>query len=272
MSRGAVPGLGGAGGRRARLGRERTAAQLRRHARLEAEAQEQLGPTLGPAGRPVGETAMALWRRRQADAYLALPPWRRAWRTWVSWGRAHRLVAVLGLAAAWTVVCLPLRMLGLASLGASQVGVAVLAAAAPLAALAPPRPRGRFAGPQAAEGGAPWRGSRRARAAGRLLLAAGVVALAALAVMAIVGPGSPQAPPAGRETPAARHAGVTAAQAAVDAACGAPVAGTARPLGGGRYAVAVRGGGEATVALLPVGFDRTGPRARVVGTAPCPAA
>ncbi len=270
MSPGAVRGLGGVGGRRARLRRERTAAQLRRHAQLEAEAQEQLGPTLGPAGRPMGDAAMALWRRRQADAYLAMPPWWRARRTWVSWGRGQRLLAVLGLAAAWTVVCLPLRMLGLASLEASQVGVAVLAAAAPLAALAPPRPRGRFAGSLPEEAGAPWRGSRRARAAGRLLMAAGVVALAALAVMAIVGPGSPQAPPAGRETPAARHAGVSAAQAAVDAACGAPVAGAARPLGRGRYAVEVRGGGEATVALLPVGFDRPGPRARVEGTAPCP--
>ncbi len=57
----------------------------------------------------------------------------------------------------------------------------------------------------------------------------------------------------------------------MDAACGAPVAGTARPVGDGRYVVEVRGGGQATVALLPVGFDRPGPRARVVGAAPCPA-
>ena len=214
---------------------------------------------------------MALWRRRQADAYLALPPWRRAWRTWVSWGRAHRLVAVLGLAAAWTVVCLPLRMLGLASLEASQVGVAVLAAAAPLAALAPPRPRGRFAGPLPAEGGAPWRGSRRARAAGRLLLAAGVVALAALAVMAIVGPGSPQAPPAGRETPAARHAGVVGR-------AGGGGRGVRRPRRGGGAAARRRplrrGGarrrrGDGRAAAGRVRPHRAA--GRVVGTAPCPA-
>ena len=105
MRGGAAGGLSRPGGRRDRLRRERTAGQLRRQARLEAEAQEQLGPTLGPAGRPMGEAAMA---------------------------------------------------------------------------------------------------------------------------------------------------------------------GTARPLGDGRYAVAVRGGGEATVRLLPVGFDSTGPRARVVGAAPCP--
>jgi hypothetical protein len=178
VSGGAAGGLPRAPGqRRDRLRRERTDAQLRRQVHLEAEAQEQLGPTLGPAGRPMGEAAMALWRRHQADAYLALPPWRRAWRTWVSWGRPHRAAVVLALAAAWTVVCLPLRMLGLASLGASQAGVA-------------------------------------------------------------------------------------AAQAAVDAACGAPVAGAARPLGDGRYAVAVRGGGDATVRLLPVGF----------GPVPCSAA
>ena len=101
MSRGAAGGLSRAGGRRDRLRRERTAGQLRRQARLEAEAQEQLGPTLGPAGRPMGEAAMALWRRRQADAYLALPPWRRAWRTWASWGRVHRAAVVLAGASHW---------------------------------------------------------------------------------------------------------------------------------------------------------------------------
>ena len=72
-----------AAARRERLSRERTAAQLRRQARLEGEVAEQLEPLLGPAGRPVGESAMALWRRRQVDAYLALPPWTRARRTWV---------------------------------------------------------------------------------------------------------------------------------------------------------------------------------------------
>ncbi|HTI35397.1 MAG TPA: hypothetical protein VL422_17095, partial [Miltoncostaea sp.] len=119
--------------------------------------------------------------------------------------------------------------------------------------------------------GAPWRGSRQARLVRRLLIAGAVAAVGALALLAALGPGGVQAPPAGRETPAARHAGVAAARAAVDAACGAPVAGAARPVGDGRYAVAIRGGGEATVASLPVGFAMRGPRARVVGTAPCPA-
>ena len=166
---------GAAASRRERLGRERTAAQLRRQARLEAEVVEQLGPTLGPAGRPMGEAAMALWRRRTVDAYLGLPPWRRAWLTWVSWSRVQRLLAVLALAPLWTVVCLPLRMLGLASLEASQIGVAVIAAAAPLAALAPPRRRGRFVDPLPDAAGAPWRGSRAARTARRALMAAGVL-------------------------------------------------------------------------------------------------
>ena len=56
-----------AASRRERLRRERTAAQLRRQARLEAEVAEQLEPLLGPAGRPVGDAAMALWRRRRVE-------------------------------------------------------------------------------------------------------------------------------------------------------------------------------------------------------------
>jgi hypothetical protein len=57
----------------------------------------------------------------------------------------------------------------------------------------------------------------------------------------------------------------------VDAACGAPVAGRVTPVGERRYAVAIEGGGTATVALRAVGFAGAGPRAEVVGTAPCPA-
>ncbi len=158
-----------AASRRDRLRRERTAAQLRRQARLEAEVVEQLEPLLGPAGRPVGETSMALWRRRQVEAYLALAPWRRARRTWTSWGPVRRALALLAAAALWTVVCLPLRMLGLASLEASQIGVAVLAAAAPLAAFVPPHRRGRLADPPASADRPPWRGSRASLAALRLL-------------------------------------------------------------------------------------------------------
>jgi hypothetical protein len=48
--------------RRERLGRERTDALLRRRVRLEAEVRGQLEPLLGPAARPVGETAMAIDR------------------------------------------------------------------------------------------------------------------------------------------------------------------------------------------------------------------
>jgi hypothetical protein len=266
----AVRGLPGADGRRARLGRERTAAQLRRQARLEEEAQEQLGPTLGPAGRPMGEAAMALWRRRQADAYLALPPWRRAWRTWVSWSRLQRGMAVLALAPAWALAWLPLRMLGLVPVEASKAGVAAFVVAAPVAALVPPRPRGRFADPLPDAGGAPWRGSRQARAVTRGLVLAAVAVVAALAALATVGPGGFRSLPGDHLTFAARQARAATAEAAVDAACGRPVAGDARPLGGDRYAVPVAGGGEALVRLLPVGFADTGPRARVAGTPPCP--
>jgi hypothetical protein len=261
---------GAAAARRDRLSRERTAAQLRRQARLEAEVVEQLGATLGPAGRPMGEAAMTLWRRRRADAYLELPPWRRARLTWVSWGHVHRAVIVLGLAALWTVICLPLRMLGLASLEASQIGVAAIAAAAPLAAFVPPRSRGRFVDLPETRG-APWRGSRAARSGARMLLAAAVAVLALVALLAVLGPGPAPAPDA-RVTPAARHADVVAARAAVATACGAPVAGRVTPAGDDLYAVAIDGGGTARVAISrEVGFSTPGPRAEVVGPVRCPA-
>lgn len=244
-----------AASRRERLRRERTAAQLRRHARLEAEVAEQLEPLLGPAGRPVGDAAMALWRRRRVDAYLALPPWRRAWRTWVSWGWAQRALVVLAVAALWTVVCLPLRMLGLAGLEASQAGVAVLAAAAPVAALVPPRRRQR-------------RGSRSAVLALRLGAAAAAVAVATVAALATLGPGSPQAPPQGRVTPAHRLADAAATREAVAGACGVAPSRVA-PAGEDRWTAALPGGGRATVAIVPgAGFDDGGARARVVAGPP----
>ena len=257
-----------AASRRERLRRERTAAQLRRHARLEAEVAEQLEPLLGPAGRPVGDAAMALWRRRRVDAYLALPPWRRAWRTWVSWGWAQRALVVLAVAALWTVVCLPLRMLGLAGLEASQAGVAVLAAAAPVAALVPARRRGRFAAPLPPGAAPPWRGSRSAVLALRLGAAAAAVAVATVAALATLGPGSPQAPPQGRVTPAHRVADAAATRDAVARACGAAPSRVA-PAGEDRWTAALPGGGSATVAIVPgAGFDAGGARARVVAGPP----
>ena len=256
-----------AAARRERLARERTAAQLRRPARLEAEVAEQLEPLLGPAGRPVGETAMALWRRRRVDAYLALPPWRRAWRTWASWSRPRRALVALAAAALWTVVCLPLRMLGLASLEASQLGVAALAAAAPLAALVPLRRRGRFAAPLPAVARPPWRGSRRSVAALRVAVAAGALAVAAVAVLAVLGPGSAQAPPEGRATPAARVAGAAVVAEAVAAACGAGPT-SVEPAGDGRWTAALPGGGRATVAIVPGAGFADGARARVLDGPP----
>lgn len=241
-----------AASRRERLRRERTAGQLRRQARLEADVGEQLEPLLGPAGRPVGETAMTLWHRRQVDAYLALSPAQRASRTWVSWGRMRRAMVVLGAAALWTVVCLPLRMLGLATLEASQIGVAVIAAAAPLAAFVPPGRRGRFAGPLPSAERPPWRGSRRSVRALRLAGVAAALSIAVVAALAVVGPGSPQAPPEGRTTPAARVADAAVVSAALTAACGVTPL-RAEPAGGGRWTVTLPGGALATVAV-----ERTG--------------
>ena len=262
--------LSGGSARRERLRRERTESQLRRQRALEAEVREQLEPLLGPAGRPVGETAMAVWRRRQVDAYLALSPLRRARRTWTSWGRLRRGAAVLALAPLWTVACLPLRMTGLAGLGASHAGVAVIALAAPVAAFVPPGSRGRFVDPLP-EPGPPWRGSRAAALAARALAAAGVAALVALALIAVLGPGTAAAP-TGRVTPAARHADVVTVRGVVAQACGPGVRVDVTPAGLHRYTAAVEGGGTAVVVIdRGIGFDATGSRARVEGGAiACP--
>jgi hypothetical protein len=259
-----LPGLAA---RRERLGRERTAAQLRRQEVLEAEVVEQLEPLLGPAGRPVGDTAMTLWRRRQVDAYLALPPWTRARRTWVSWGFARRAVTVLALAPLWTLICLPLRMLGLASLQASQIGVAAIAAAAPLLAAVPPRRAGRFAAPLP-PGGPPWRGSRASVTTAGILAVTGVCGLVLVALLAILGPG-PAAPPAGRITPAARHADLAVVGQALRTHCASPLAGGITPVGDRRYRASLADGSVVTVAIdRSHGFDGGGSRGIVSGGAP----
>ncbi len=263
MSTHRLPGLAA---RRERLGRERTAAQLRRREVLEAEVAEQLEPLLGPAGRPVGDTAMTLWRRHRVDAYLALPPWTRARRTWVSWGFGRRALAVLALAALWTVVCLPLRMLGLASLQASQIGVAAIVAAAPLLAAVPPRRAGRFAAPLP-PGGPPWRGSRASVTAAGFLALAGVCGLVLVALLAILGPG-PAAPPAARITPAARHADLAIVGQALRAQCASPLAGDITPVGDRRYRASLADGSVVNVAIdRSHGFDGGGSRGVVSGGA-----
>ena len=226
---------GAAAARRRRLERERTAAQLRRQRELEREVVEQLEPLLGPAGRPVGETAMALWRRRQVDDYMALPPWRRAWRTWVSWDRLRRGLAVLVLALAWTLVCLPLRMLGLADLAVSQAGVAAALVAAPVVAVLPPARRGRFVEPLP-RGGAPWRRSRRAARSVRAGILAGALAVVAVGVLAALGPG-PAPEPDARILPAARAADAVLVRQAVAATCGPGVMVHLTPLDADRYRI-----------------------------------
>jgi hypothetical protein len=263
--------IGRPSGRRERLARERTEGMLRRQAQLESEFAEQLEPLLGPAGGPVGGTARAIWRRRRVDAYLALPPWRRAARTWTAWGRVHRATTVLALAALWTVACLPLRMLGLASLEVSQIGVAVIACLAPVAAVIPPGRRGRFARPLP-EAAPPWRGSRH----GRTLLHAGsgvlAVAAIALGVLAVAGPG-PASPPEGRITAAARQADVRLVDREVARLCGPAAVATVSPDGLHRYAVAVDGGGGSRADVVRTGgFDDAGGRAVIAaGVAVCPA-
>ncbi len=246
MSSRAARGLPGvAAARRERVERERTAAQLRRQEALEAEVVEQLEPLLGPAGRPVGETAMALWRRRRVDAYLALPPWQRAWRTWMAWGRVRRGLAVLGAGLAWTLLLLPLRIFSLASLEASQAGVAIALIAAPIVALLPPARRGRFVDPLPA-GGAPWRRSRRAGVFARTLVLVGLLVVAVVAVLAMLGPGVAQ-PPQARITAAARAADLALIREAVAIDCGSGVETRVTPVNTARYRVTTAAGAASTV-------------------------
>ena len=240
-----LPGVAAA--RRERIERERTAAQLRKQEALEVEVVEQLEPLLGPAGRPVGETAMTLWRRRRVDAYLALPPWQRAWRTWVSWGRVRRGLTVLAVGMAWTLLLLPLRIFSLASLEASQAGVAIALIAAPIVALLPPARRGRFVDPLP-EAGAPWRRSRRAGALARTLALLAVFVIAVFAVLAALGPGVAQ-PPQARITAAARSADLALIRQAVAIDCGPAVVATVTPVGTDLYRVTTAPGGATTVAV-----------------------
>jgi hypothetical protein len=174
--------------RRDRRAREKTRSQLERQSSLESEARVQGARRLGPAGRPVGEAAISGWVRAQASAYLALPPWRRAWLTWQSWGRLRRAAAVLALACVWTVVLLPLRMLGLATVEASQIGVAVLALAAPVAAFVPPRRLGRFER-ELPPSGPPWRSSRKAVRIRRAAVLVSLGLIGAFSLAAWIGPG-----------------------------------------------------------------------------------
>ena len=126
--------------------------------------------------------------RAQATAYLALPPWRRAWLTWQSWGRLRRAAAVLAVACVWTVVLLPLRMLGLATVEASQLGVAVLALAAPVAAFVPLRRLGRFER-ELPPPGPPWRSSRKAVRIRRVAVLLSLGLIVAFGLAAWIGPG-----------------------------------------------------------------------------------
>lgn len=244
--------------RRERRERERTAGRLRAMEVLEAEVREQAEPLLGPAGGPVGEAARQAWRRRRVEAHLALPPWRRAWRAWCSWGIGRRAVAGLALAVAWTVLCLPLRAAGVAHYRTSAVGFAALAALAPLAAAVPPWRRGRFTY-EASASAPPWRGSRRAVRLARAGAAAGGAVLVAAAVLVALGPGVDQAGH-GRLTAAHHLADRLTVDRVLSAACGTTVQADVRWLGGDRYRAALPGGGTAVVNVASGRLEGARPR------------
>jgi hypothetical protein len=231
--------------RRERRERERTAQRLRTFDALEAEVREQAEPPVGSAERPVGEAALRVWRRQRVEAHLALPPWVRAWRAWCAWGAVRRAGAVLVLAIAWTVVCLPLRAAGLATFETSSTGFAALAALAPLATAIPPWRRGRFARPPEPSG-PPWRSSRRAGRLARVGIASAATALVAITVLAVRGPGVDQAGP-GRLTAAHHLADHLVVDHVLSTACRRPIETEVRWLGGERYRAVLPGGAHAVV-------------------------
>ena len=163
----------------------------------------------------------------------------------MSWGRVRRGLAVLVLGLAWTLVLLPLRILSLASLEASQAGLAAAVIAAPCVALLPPARRGRFVDPLP-DGGAPWSRSRRAGALARTLVLAGLLVVGVVAVLAVLGPGVAR-PPQARVTAAARAADLALVRQAVAAECGAGVAARVAPIDTDRYRVTTGPGATSTV-------------------------
>lgn len=174
--------------RRDRLELERIHRLRQKREALDVEVRRHLQPQLGPAGRPMDDAGLRMWRRRQVDAYLAAPPWQRAWRTWRSWSVPHRLlIAALG-AVLWTVAILPLRIVGVASLHTSEVGLAALLLAAPGLALVPPWQVPRFVLP-VAEVDTSWQRSRISRSWRRLAWGAGGLVVAGLGALALFGPG-----------------------------------------------------------------------------------
>ncbi|MGD9695278.1 MAG: hypothetical protein AB7V42_06420 [Thermoleophilia bacterium] len=245
-----------ASARTERVRRERDVARLRRQRALEAEVAEQLEPRLGPAGRPVGDAAMALWRRTQVDAYLAMAPWRRAWRTWRAWGPLRRAVTLLPAACAWTVLCLPLRMVGVVDLAVSQAGCLALAAAAPIAAFVPPGRRRRFEA-ELPPPGPPWRASPAARRWRAALAAAAAAIAVALGLLAALGPG-PGDPASGTLFAPDARADRVVVRNTVALACGRPVEVRVRPLGDRRYLATVAGGGRAIVEVVFSGRSPVG--------------
>lgn len=256
--------------RRDRRAQERTRAQLERMAGLEAQARDQGAVRLGPAGRPMGEAALASWTRAQATAYLALPPWRRAWLTWQSWGVARRALAMIAAACAWTVVVLPFRMLGLATLETSQIGVAVLVALAPVAALAPPWRRGRFE--REVHPGPPWRSSR-AGVRLRRLLAVGALA-AAVAIGLAMWLGGVRGPDPGPVTAAGERANARVVERVIADACGAPVPVEVAREGRDTFRATLPGGASALVRVEFSGrspFGSGSGHGELLGPAPaCP--
>ncbi len=254
--------------RRDRLARERTRGQLERQRDLEAQAAEQSAGDLGPAGRPVSASQAAVWRRDQVAAYLALPPWRRAWLTWKQWGHLRRLAIAIAIVPLWPVLVLPLRMTGLATVEVSRTGVIVLLALVPVAVLTPPGRRDRFSH-DLGRARPPWGGSRVAARYRRALVAGGAVLALGVGVAAWLGPG-PEDLGAGERSTAAARADRIVVENTLAERCDQPVIRSQR-VGGERYRATLANGEMAEVEIDWPGRAPRGTGAghgRIVGPAP----
>jgi len=254
--------------RRDRLAQERTRRQLERQRELEAQVAQQVGHTLGPAGRPMSASQAAVWRRDQVAAYLALPPWRRAWLTWKQWGHLRRLAIALAVVPLWPVLMLPLRMTGLATVEASQIGVIVLLAIVPFAVFTPPGRRDRFSH-ELGRARPAWGGSRVARRYRRALVAAGAALTLGIGFAAWLGPG-PEDLAAGERSTAAQRADRIVIENTLAESCDAPIE-RSEPVGGDRYRVTLSDGTVTQVEIDWPGRAPSGTGAghgRVVGTPP----
>jgi hypothetical protein len=216
----------------------------------------------------VSPTQAAVWRRDQVAAYLALPPWRRAWLTWKQWGHLRRLVVAVAIVPLFPVLMLPLRMTGLATAEVSRLGVIVLLALVPIAVLTPPGRRDRFSR-DLGRPLPPWGGSRASLRLRRAAIATATALAFGVGVAAWLGPG-PEDLSLGNRSAAAERADRIVIERTVAEACDEQIVESER-VAGERYRVTLANGQVTAVEIDWPGRAPSGTGAghgRLVGPPP----